>query len=130
MKIKQPVTDIAFVLFRVVTGLLFACHGAQKLLGLFGGSRVTEPLMITAGVIELVGGLLVAIGLFGAVAAFIASGQMAVAYFMAHAPRGFWPIVNHGELTVLYCFAFLFIAVHGSGRFSLDSLIGKRSSLS
>jgi putative oxidoreductase len=114
---------IAFALFRIVTGSLFASHGAQKLFAVFGGPAATgKPLLLTAGVIELVGGLLVAVGLFARPAAFLASGEMAVAYFMAHAPGGFWPIVNKGEPAVLYCFAFLFIAAHGAGIWSLDSL--------
>lgn len=78
--------------------------------------------MIAAGWIELLAGLLIALGLFAGIAAFIASGEMAVAYFMAHAPSGFWPVVNKGEMAVLYCFAFLYIAAHGSGRWSLDDL--------
>ena len=85
-------------------------------------------MMVTAGVIEFVGGGLVALGLFAGTAAFITSGMMAVAYFMAHAPGGFWPIVNRGELAVLYCFVFLYIASRGSGRLSVEGLAGKRRS--
>src|SRR5215210_2775581 len=114
--------DVIYALFRIVFGLLFASHGAQKLFGVLGGQKVDAPLMIAAGWIELLTGLLIALGLFAGIAAFIASGQMAVAYFMAHAPGGFWPDVNKGETAVLYCFAFLYIAAHGSGRWSLDSL--------
>ena len=77
--------------------------------------------------IELVGGFLLAFGLFGSIAAFILCGQMAVAYFMVHAKGGFYPIVNKGELAVLYCFVFLYIACHGSGIYSLDQLIFRRS---
>ena len=104
-----------YAALRIVAGLLFACHGAQKLLGMFGGQQV--PLMTMfglAGVIELVGGILIAIGLFTSVVAFIASGEMAAAYFMAHAPRGNVPIQNGGELAVLYCFLFLYIAARGT----------------
>ena len=79
-------------------------------------------LMGAAGIIEVVGGTLIAIGLFTSPVAFIASGEMAFAYFMAHAPRGFWPIMNGGELAVLYCFLFLYFAAVGSGRWSVDSL--------
>src|SRR3989442_2322276 len=87
---------------RMVAGLLFACHGAQKLFGVLGGQRqLSSPLMVTAGIIEFVGGGLVGLGLRAGDAAFVASGMMAVAYFMAHAPGGFWPIVNKGELAVL-----------------------------
>ncbi len=123
MKIGERFADQAYVLFRTVCGVLFACHGAQKILGLFGGVRVGAPMLVAAGAIELVAGSLIAVGLFAAFAAFLASGEMAVAYFMSHAPHGFWPIVNHGELAVLYCFAFLFIAARGSGRWSLDALL-------
>ena len=110
---------------------MFMQHGAQKLFGLFGGmgeSGATAPflsLMGAAGTIEFFGGVLVAIGLFGSVAAFVSSGQMAVAYFMNHAPRGAVPIENDGERAVLFCFVFLFIAAHGSGAFSLDRLFRK-----
>ena len=101
---------------RIVAGLLFACHGAQKLFGMFGGRQV--PLMSmfgAAGVIELVGGVLIAIGLLASIAAFIASGEMAYAYFTMHAPQGPVPIQNGGELAVLYCFLFLYIAARGTG---------------
>jgi len=114
-----------YAVFRIVFGLLFACHGAQKVLGLFGGQKAGAPLMVVGGWIELVAGLLILVGLFAAVAAFIASGEMAVAYFMAHAPHGFWPIVNHGEPAVLYCFAFLLIAARGSGVWSIDAVRSK-----
>jgi len=116
-----------YALVRMVVGLLFACHGAQKLFGVFGGQDLpSSPLMVTAGVIELIGGGLVALGLWAGYAGFIASGQMAVAYFMGHAPDGFWPIVNKGEPAVLYCFAFLYIATRGSGRLSVDALAKRR----
>lgn len=116
-----------YALMRLVIGLLFACHGAQKLFGLLGGEqRISEPLPLAAGIIEFFGGLMVALGLQAGYAAFICSGTMAVAYFMAHAPRGFWPIVNRGELAVVYCFVFLFIAAKGSGILSLDALMGKK----
>jgi putative oxidoreductase len=108
---------------RIMVGLLFACHGADKLFGAFGGQVMTGvPLMLVAGIIEFGGGLLVAVGFQAATAAFIASGQMAAAYFMAHAGKGFWPMGNHGELAVVYCFVFLFIAARGSGPLSLDGL--------
>jgi putative oxidoreductase len=118
-----------FALFRIVIGLLFACHGGQKLLGFPPGGHGRPPLASLfgiGGIIELVCGLLVAVGLLGSVAAFIASGEMAVAYFMAHAPHGFWPIENKGELAVVYCFVFLYIAAHGSGDWSIDSRIKPR----
>ncbi len=105
-----------YALMRVVVGLLFACHGAQKLLGVLGGEQVAiASLRGLAGVIELVGGVMIAVGFMTGFAAFIASGEMAYAYFTAHAPRGLWPIRNGGELAVLYCFVFLYIASRGSG---------------
>jgi putative oxidoreductase len=112
-----------YAVLRLVAGGLFACHGAQKLLGAFGGDRETEGLMLFAGAIELIGGLLIAVGLVAPLAAFFASGQMAVAYFMAHAPNGPWPIENGGELAVLYCFLFLYVAARGAGRYSVDAYL-------
>ncbi|MGD1147985.1 MAG: DoxX family protein [Thermoanaerobaculaceae bacterium] len=123
MKILERFADPAFALFRFFFGVLFAFHGAQKVFGLFGMPHAATGVPLVAGVIELITGPLVAIGLFGTVAAFIASGEMAVAYFMAHAPHGFLPIVNHGEPAILYCFAFLLIAAHGAGRWSLDAMV-------
>lgn len=114
-------TTPVYFLLRVVAGILFAFHGAQKLFGMFGGTQV--PMLSQswfAGVIELVGGILIAIGLLTSLAAFIASGEMAVAYFMVHAPRGTWPIQNGGELAALYCFVFLYIAARGGGPWSVD----------
>jgi putative oxidoreductase len=114
----------AFALFRIVAGLLFMMHGTQKLFGWPGG-KAGVPLasmMGLAGIIEFLCGLLIMIGLFGSIAALIASGEMAAAYFMAHLPQGFWPILNQGELAALFCFAFLFVAAHGSGIWSVDSL--------
>ena len=120
-RLSRTVAPYIYVLMRVVVGLLFACHGAQKLFGFFGGVG-DEPgatvqlisLMGLAGVIELVGGLMIAVGLLTRLAAFIASGQMAAAYFMAHAARSPWPIENGGELAVVYCFVFLYIAARGT----------------
>lgn len=114
-----------YALMRIIVGALFACHGAQKLFGVLGGTKQTGTLMVTAGVIEFAGGILIAVGLFTGYAAFIASGQMAVAYFTRHSPGGFWPIVNRGELAALYCFVFLYIASRGSGILSIDALFGK-----
>jgi putative oxidoreductase len=122
-------SERAYALFRFVAGFLFACHGAQKLFGVLGGKVVTsQPLYLTAGIIELAGGILIAVGLLASWAAFVASGQMAFAYFMAHAPQGFWPILNKGELAALYCFAFLYVATRGAGRYSLDALLRGRTS--
>ena len=121
-------SELFYSAMRIVAGLLFACHGAQKLFGVIGAeSPAADPLLIGAGIIEFFGGLLIALGLWIGYVAFIASGQMAVAYFKAHAPQGFWPIVNKGELAVLYCFVFLFIASKGSGRCSIAALKRKKS---
>jgi putative oxidoreductase len=116
-----------YAVLRIVSGLMFAIHGSQKLFGVPGGKDPVElfSLMGLAGVIELAGGLLIAFGLLTSYAAFIASGQMAVAYFKAHAPQGALPNLNGGELAVLYCFLFLYIASVGSGVWSLDGR-GKR----
>jgi putative oxidoreductase len=117
-------SDLFYSLMRLVAGALFACHGAQKLFGVLGGqAQLANPKMLTAGVIEFFGGLLVALGLGAAYAAFVASGEMAVAYFQAHAPGGFWPIQNRGELAVLYCFVFLYVAARGDGTVSLARAI-------
>jgi len=115
--------EMSYAAARIVAGLLFASHGAQKLFGLFGSPPMTgKPLMLAAGIIEMVCGLLIALGLFTRPAAFLASGEMAVAYFMVHAPQGFWPVQNKGENAVLYCFFFLFVAGRGAGIWSLDAL--------
>jgi putative oxidoreductase len=118
-------SNVFYALMRIIAGLLFACHGAQKLFGVLGAQKQEAPLMIAAGVIEFAGGILIALGLFTGVVAFIAAGEMAVAYFKQHSPGGFWPIVNRGELAVLFCFVFLYIASQGSGILSLDALIAK-----
>jgi putative oxidoreductase len=116
-----------YAILRVITGILFACHGAQKLFGALGGTAMTSnPMMLMGGIIEFGGGLLIAIGLFTSWAAFLASGEMAVAYFMVHAKGGFWPIINKGELAVAYCFLFLYIAARGSGPYSVDAMMRKR----
>ena len=112
-----------YALLRIVAGFLFALHGVQKLFGALGGQSV--ELMSQrglAGFIELVGGALISIGLFTSPVAFIASGEMAWAYFQAHAPRSFWPIMNGGELAALYCFLFLYFAAVGSGKLSIDAI--------
>jgi putative oxidoreductase len=119
-----------YAVFRIVVGFLFMFHGAQKILGLFGGMGGGTAPMISmpwiAGVIELVGGILVMIGLLTRIAAFICSGEMAAAYFMVHQPQGLWPIQNQGELAALYCFAFLYIAARGAGIWSADGAMGRR----
>jgi putative oxidoreductase len=111
-------------LLRIVTALLFLQHGTAKLfhlphVAMFDGLQLLS-LMGAAGVIELLGGLLLLIGFQTRLAAFILSGQMAVAYFLAHAGKGALPILNQGELAIVYCFVFLYLAAAGPGRFALD----------
>ena len=118
--------EIAYTLLRVVAGLMFAVHGAQKLFGFLGGRQMpVGSLFWVGGVIELVGGLLIAIGLFTSWAAFLCSGTMAVAYFQFHYPRGFWPVVNEGQPAVLYCFIWLYMSARGAGPWSLDAMLRK-----
>jgi putative oxidoreductase len=114
-----------YSIFRAVTGFMFIFHGLQKIFGMYAGN-VGEfgTQRWLAGVLELGLGGLVMIGLFTTVAAFVASGEMAVAYFQSHLPRGALPIENGGELAALYCFAFLFIASYGAGPWSIDALRG------
>ena len=112
--------------FRIIIALLYLQHGTAKLFGFphvanFDNLQLLS-LMGVAGVIEVLGSSLVALGLFTRPAAFILSGEMAVAYFMAHAPHGFFPLLNRGEAAVFYCFAFLYLAVAGGGAWSLDRL--------
>ncbi|MBS0548988.1 MAG: DoxX family protein [Proteobacteria bacterium] len=112
-------------ILRIMSGLLFMVHGMAKLLKwppvpMFAKVELMS-LLGAAGTLELVGGALLAIGLFTRPVAFILSGQMAVAYFMAHAPKGFHPILNGGELAIVYCFLFLYIAAAGPGPWSLDA---------
>lgn len=118
----------AYALMRIMVGLLFLCHGLQKVFGLFGGvNGVAAPifsLLGIAGLIELIVGALIAIGLFSVPAAFIASGQMAAAYFIGHFPMGFWPIQNDGVEAVLYCFVFFYMATRGAGIWSADCARG------
>jgi putative oxidoreductase len=112
-----------FALLRIIAGLAFAQHGAQKLFGLLGGQAVELTSQRgLAGIIEFVGGIMIAIGLFTSPVAFLASGEMAWAYFQQHAKGGFFPIQNGGELAVLYCFIFLYFAAVGSGKLSIDSI--------
>lgn len=125
-KFLKPFEGFIFEGLRILAGLLFLQHGLKKLFGMFGGSEPSDPLIWAAGVIELCGGALVAAGLFTRWAAFFASGTMAVAYFTVHAPKGFWPIQNGGELAALYCWAFLLIAARGPGPWSLDALLRRR----
>ena len=113
-----------FAILRIVAGLLFAMHGTQKMFGFPGDKETVELLSLKgmAGIIELVGGILIAVGFLTRIAAFLASGQMAVAFFMAHFPQGWNPLLNGGELSVLYSFLFLYIAAHGAGIWSVDAM--------
>jgi len=110
-----------YALLRIVTGLLFALHGSQKLLDFPMEAHPMAPWMaFTAGSIELIGGLLIMVGLFTSWAAFLSSGLMAVAYWYLHGLKALFPIQNGGELAVVYCFVFLFISAHGAGIWSID----------
>ncbi len=123
MALRTNLEGYAYAAMRAVTGFLFLFHGLQKLFGMYGGRTV--PLMSlygAAGVIELVGGVLVMVGLFTTPVAFVCSGQMATAYFMRHAPKGPWPIGNGGELAALYCFVFLYLSARGGGALSMDRI--------
>ena len=115
--------DTAYALLRIVSGFLFFCHGAPKIFGVMG--REAEEMFNLywfAGLIEVVGGLMILVGFMTGFAAFISSGQMAVAYFYSHAPRGLWPVEQGGgELALVYCFLFFFIAMAGAGKWSLDN---------
>jgi putative oxidoreductase len=121
----------ALSIMRIVVGFTFACHGAQKLFGMFGGlgghgaKAAFFSMMWTAGVLEFFGGLLILVGLFTRPVAFLLCGEMAVAYFRAHFPEGYFPIRNGGELAVLYCFIYLFLSTAGPGPLSVDGLRGK-----
>jgi putative oxidoreductase len=112
-------------ILRIVAAFLFMEHGGQKLFNFPPSPHPMPhllPLMLVAGVLEGFGGLLLLIGLFTRPVAFLLAGEMVTAYFMQHAPRGFWPILNMGELAVLYCFVFLYLAVAGGGAWSIDRL--------
>ncbi len=132
-KIIGNFNEQIYAITRIAVGLLFLCHGAQKTLGFLGGvdgSGGTVELVSMiglAGLLELVGGLLIMIGLLTSWAAFLSSGLMASAYFMVHASQDFWPIGNGGELAAVYSFVFLAIAARGAGKWSLASALKKES---
>lgn len=135
MKSRPPSKfhDISLNLLRIMSGFLFMPHGAQKLFGVFGGfggqpgaAAPLFSLMGLAGLLEFCGGLAILLGIYTRPVAFILSGQMAVAYFMAHAPQGFWPFLNGGELAALYSCVFFFLAAAGGGTFSADGVLRKR----
>ena len=117
-----------YAVMRIMVGFLFLWHGSQKLFSFPpSGGSMPLPVLFIGGSVEFFGGLLVMVGLFTRYAAFIASGEMAYAYWTSHSPGALLPLLNHGELAVLYCFVFLFISAKGSGIFSIGQLIGKRN---
>ncbi|MXP61910.1 DoxX family protein [Roseomonas sp. M0104] len=123
--VPQRLAPYALAALRIIAALLFLEHGTQKLLGFpapppGGNLPAAFTLAWTAGVLELAGGALLALGLFTRPVAFVLSGQMAVAYFMAHAPRSFFPVLNGGDAAILYCFIFLYLVFAGPGALSLD----------
>lgn len=115
---------------RIITALLFMEHGLMKLIHFPapqpGAPDPLPPLLVAAAVLEVVGGGLIALGLFTRIAAFVCSGQMAVAYFMAHASQGFWPALNGGEAAILFSFVFFYLVFAGPGVWSLDAVVRKR----
>src|ERR1700704_4367453 len=117
--------DPFYCIMRFIVGLMFACHGLDKIFGIFAGkTEALPPLMMVGGWVEITCGFLVALGLLTRIAAFVASGEMAAAFFMMHAKNGVLiPYVNKGELAVIYCFVFLFIFLYGPGRWSVDALM-------
>lgn len=120
-------TPYALGVLRIVAGLIFLEHGTQKLLGVPAGERAfVEAFTLSwwAGLIELIAGALIAVGLFTRLAAFVASGEMAFAYWLAHAPQNFFPVNNGGDASILYCFVFLFLVFAGPGKWSIDALRG------
>jgi len=130
---RDRIVQITYFLLRVVAGLLFYQVGGMKLFAWFGGIPPEmggqPPLMSQIGIggaLEFFGGILIMFGLFTRPVAFILSGEMAVAYFQFHQPNGFWPIQNHGEPAVLFCFIFLYMAARGGGDWSLDTLIRRK----
>lgn len=127
--------EATMFLLRVVSGLMFMQAGGMKVLNWFGGVPAQfggQPKLLSqlgiGGLMELVGGALLMLGLFTRPVAFLLSGEMAVAYFQFHQPGGFWPIQNHGEPAVLFCFVFLLFAAHGAGKWSLDAKLCKKHS--
>lgn len=128
MAVRANLEGYVYSAMRFVAGFLFLFHGLQKVFGMYGVPQMSlTSLPGVAGVIELAGGTLIALGLFTTPIAFLCSGEMAVAYFMAHQPKGTWPVENQGELAALYCFVFLYISARGGGPLSLDRLLrGKR----
>lgn len=128
MKPLRGLSEVVFSVARMVVGFAFCLHGVEKMFGVLSRDEPVELLSQAgaAGVIELVAGALIMVGLYTQWAAFLASGEMAFAYFLSHHPRGFWLIENGGERAVVYCFVFLYFATRGSGPISLDRLLRGR----
>ena len=127
----KRIAGITHALLRIVAGSIFICPGGMKLFGWFGGMPpgvTLTPRLVAAGIIEVVGGALIVLGLFTRPVAFVASGEMAFAYFIGHFPHGFWPIVNQGQPAVLLCFIFLFLWGNGAGPWSVDAARRKAGS--
>jgi putative oxidoreductase len=128
-KASSSLESYALALLRIVAGFTFTLHGAQKIVGAFGGlgGHTAAPLSMLwfAGILEIIGGPLIILGLFTRPVAFLLCGEMAVAYFRVHIHMGpwLWPILNNGEITVLYCFLFLYLVTAGAGAFSLDDVV-------
>jgi putative oxidoreductase len=138
MNFLNRYADTVYCIMRLMVGLIFASHGGQKILGFPGGDGGAHGLMLIGGIIELVGGFMIAFGLLTRLAAFVSAGEMAVAYFMVHAAgkaightptpaEQFFPILNKGEMAVVLCWVFLFILFYGAGRWSIDALLFRKS---
>ena len=125
--VPSAMTSKILSLVRIVSGLLFLEHGTSKYLGFPAVPRVPEPLSLggIGGILELIGGALLVLGLFTRPVAFLLSGEMAVAYFISHFPRNFFPLINGGDAAILYCFVFFYLAFAGGGPWSLDALRGR-----
>ena len=132
MNFLNRFTDPVYCLMRLIVGLVFACHGGQKLLGFPGGGHGAAGIALVAGFVELFGGLGIAFGLLTRLAAFLASGEMAIAYFMFYVgpvdilAAKFFPIMNGGELALVLCWIFFFMIFYGGGRWSIDGLLRRR----
>jgi putative oxidoreductase len=126
MKILAPYEPMLRSLLRIMAAFTFSLHGWQKFFGIPAGHKFPiDSLLGIAGALETFGGALIFLGLFTRPVAFILSGEMAIGYFRTHAPRSFWPVINMGEITVLYCFLFLWLTAAGPGPWSIDRLLGK-----
>jgi putative oxidoreductase len=125
MNFLNRFADPFYCIMRFIVGLMFACHGLDKIFATFGGPAAAGTLMVVGGWIEIVCGFLVAFGVLTRIAAVVASGEMAVAFFMFHAKGGLLPYLNKGELAVVYCFVFFYIFLRGPGAFSIEAMIGR-----